>query len=134
MLSKGINLSQQSETTWEVKSQSNIQAVYHVKKQTGQRCSCMHVHFVHLSVHSADDEDSQQLDLIHKGTDDCSTTTVIPSLKQLCTNPSTIEIQKQEVVDKANEIITFATSTEGVHSLRAAAKHLSCAINIIKST
>ena len=47
--------------------------------------------------------------------------------------PSTIDIQRQLVVSKANEVLVLAKSIHSVDGLQTASRHLSSAISILKA-
>ena len=96
--------------------------------------ACKHMHLIHMNQTTV----GQELETDHPETSSSTSTPAQQVSGESLNNilhktPSTIDIQRQLVVSKANEVLVLAKSIHSVDGLQTASRHLSSAISILKA-
>lgn len=103
--------------------------------------ACKHMHLIHMIMMADESEGNtvgEELEPDHPGTSSSTSTSSSQvsdaSLQHILQKTSsTIDIQRQLVVSKANEVLVLAKSIESAEGLQTASRHLSSAISILKT-
>jgi len=102
--------------------------------------ACKHMHLIHMIMMADESEGNtvgEELEPDHPETSSSTSTSSSQvsdaSLQHIPQKTSsTIDIQRQLVVSKANEVLVLAKSIESAEGLQTASRHLSSAISILK--